>query len=128
MVRLVTQNLLVVPVLYKRLVLHSETQLLVIIQGASRSPPGQDPKQCHFLEFSITWDSFLPFLDPLWRHIYNLGTTIGALWVNFRVTKTNWGAGGATRGAKVRSPNINSLVWIPFGRFCSSMKMKENAL
>ena len=47
--------------------------------SASRSPPGQDPKQCHFLEFFSTWDSLLALWEPFWKHFCNLGITFGAL-------------------------------------------------
>ena len=64
-----------------------------------------------FYNLSITWDPLQPLWDSFWSHFCNLGTTFGALWLHLLSKKTNWGARGATRGAKVKFPNFRH----PFG-------------
>ena len=63
---------------------------------------------------SITWDPLQPLWDPFWSHFCNLGMTFGALWLHVFSKKTDWGARGATRGAKVEFPNIRAPIWTPF--------------
>ena len=64
---------------------------------------------------SITWDPLQPLWDAFWSHFCNLGTFFGALWLLFLCRKTNWGARGAKRSAKVKFPNIKSFFGTPFG-------------
>jgi hypothetical protein len=50
-----------------------------------------------------------------WSHFCHLGVTFGALWLHFLCKKTDWGAKGATRGAKEENPEIKSPILTPFG-------------
>ena len=66
----------------------------------------------------ITWDPLLPLWDPFWSHFCKLGTTFGALWLHFLSKKTNRGARGATRGAKVSFSQLyltlGDTIWESF--------------
>ena len=98
---------------------------LETIVSASRSPPGQDPKRCHFLEFSSTWDSLL----PLWKlFVEALLAILGPLLEHFWVHVSNNGAKGAPRGA---TPKSKSPFWTQLGGHFSDIftfLMKKHVL
>ena len=62
----------------------------------------------HFGPHFYHFESLLKSLWPPWGHFWKLG-------LHFLNKKTDWGAKGATGGAKVESPRINSPIWTPFG-------------
>jgi hypothetical protein len=54
-------------------------------------------------------------LGSLSEVLWHLEDICGALWQHFLSKKTDWGAKGAIRRAKVESPKITSPIWTPFG-------------
>ena len=78
------------------------------IVSASRSPPGQDQKHCHFLEFSSIWNSLLAFWEPFWSTFAILGPLLEHYWAHV----SNNSAKGAPRGA---TPEFYSPIWTHLG-------------
>ena len=112
------------------------------IQSAARSPPGRvrykRGLQTHRficllicgvacrITFGLNVRSTFQHISSTFEVVFNISgllsevllpprDTFGVLWWYSWCRKIDWGAKGATRGAKVESPKIKSLIWTLVG-------------